>query len=73
MFGYIHVRCDAKVFVEILFVVCLLGFVETLLVVHSLLTTCQHRSTAHFPPQSGSGASCTESHWKQGFIVMVLI
>ena len=32
-----------------------------------LTTTCQHRSTAHFQPQSGSGASCTESCWNTRF------
>ena len=68
MFGYIHVRCDTRFSLLSVFWV----FVETLLVVHSLLT-CQHRSTAHFQPQSGSGAGCTESCWKQGFIELVLI
>ena len=43
-----------RVFVEILFVVCHPGvFVETLLVVHSSLTTYQHRSTAHFTTTGG--------------------
>ena len=38
-----------RVFVEILFVVCRPAvFVETLHAVHSLLTACQQRSTAHF-------------------------
>ena len=36
------------------FVVCHPGvFVETLLVVHSSLSTCQHRSTAHFTTTMG--------------------
>ena len=74
MFGYVHVCCDAKesslrFSLSSIFWV----FVETLLVVHSLWTSCQHRSTAHFQPQSGSEAGCTESCWKQGVIVLVLI
>ena len=74
MFGYIHVRCDTKES-SLRFSLSSTSwvFVETLLVVHSLLTTSQHRSTAHFQPQRGSGASCTESCWKQDFIVLVSI
>ena len=48
MFGSIHVRCDTKESsLRFILQSVFLGFSLRLLVDHSLLTTCQHRSTTH--------------------------
>ena len=75
MLGSIHVRCDTKESsLRCSSSSVILGFrLDSPCCSPILLTTCQHRIHGTFQPQSGSGAGCTESCWKQGFLVLVLI